>query len=276
MTPETINVIVGDRSAAQGCWQLASPVSLAATIAFDGTGARWFDTAPAHSWPHRVGDFSGSVFTGASCNCRTVEITPHGAGTHTESVGHLTADEHHVIGVLPPGLLPSLLLRVNTAAVAATRESSDYPPQTHDLLITAASVIAAWPERLPFAPSALVLATPARQPTPAYLTRECAHELVSRGIRHLVVDLPSLDRCADNGALTAHRIFFGLPSRGTQSTLPISRDALRGDCTVTELASIPETLAAGPGFLQIQAPAWNGDAIPSRPLWFALSSASRT
>ncbi len=44
--------------------------------------------------------------------------------------------------------------------------------------------------------------------------------LVTRGILHLVVDLPSLDRLEDAGMLTAHRIFFGLPPRAAQVRCP--------------------------------------------------------
>jgi hypothetical protein len=41
------------------------------------------------------------------------------------------------------------------------------------------------------------------------------------------------------------------------------------------LAQIPVTLQSGPGFLQIQAPALQGDAVPSRPLWFPLAVSDR-
>ena len=47
--------------------------------------------------------------------------------------------------------------------------------------------------------------------TAPYLSREAAEFLVARGIEHLVVDLPSIDRAHDEGRLTAHRVFFGLP-----------------------------------------------------------------
>lgn len=240
----------------------------------DGTSARWFDAPPAHSWPHRTGAFSGSVLTGASCNCRNLQLTPHGSGTHTESVGHLTADDCHVTRVLPTGLLTALLIDIETGAARDCTESADHRPEPGDWLVTAAAVRAAWPAALPFAPSALVVRTVANTPPP-YLTRECAQLLVTRGILHLVVDLPSLDRLEDGGMLTAHRIFFGLPPRAEQVRLPVVSDARRPQATVTELARIPDTLQTGPGFLQIQAPALQGDAVPSRPLWFPLAGSAR-
>ena len=81
-----------------------------------------------------------------------------------------------------------------------------------------------------------------------------------------MVDLPSIDRARDEGRLTAHRLFFGLPSG--ESALA---RALRPQCTVTELAYIPDEAADGAYFLQLQVPAINGDAVPSRPLLYRLS-----
>jgi len=82
-----------------------------------------------------------------------------------------------------------------------------------------------------------------------------------------VVDLPSLDRREDDGALAAHRAFFDLPARST--ALADARGARR---TVTELADIPSSLPAGPWLLALQVPAIAGDAVPSRPLLYALSA----
>jgi hypothetical protein len=89
--------------------------------------------------------------------------------------------------------------------------------------------------------------------------------LVSRGILHLIVDVPSLDRTHDEGRLTAHRIFFGLPPGSAQL-----RAAARSNATVTELAFVPDELPDGPYLLQIQVPALAGDAVPSRPLLYPL------
>ena len=102
--------------------------------------------------------------------------------------------------------------------------------------------------------------------TPPYLTQEAAEWLVERAIMHLVVDLPSIDRAQDEGRLTAHRIFFGLPPAVTQLSA-----ATRATATVTELAYIPESVADGPYLLELQVPALGGDAVPSRPLLYRLT-----
>jgi kynurenine formamidase len=142
---------------------------------------------------------------------------------------------------------------------------------------TRGAIERSWPDTLPFQPRAMVIRTLPNEPakmrrdytdgTPPYLSREAAEFLVTRGIEHLVVDLPSIDRAHDEGLLTAHRVFFGLP-RGSHSL----ESAGRAGSTVTELAFIPDEIADGPYLLQIQAPALGGDAVPSRPLLYILES----
>jgi hypothetical protein len=100
---------------------------------------------------------------------------------------------------------------------------------------------------------------------PAYLTREAAEWLVEKKVEHLVVDLPSIDRAHDEGHLTAHRIFFGLPADARELS-----KVQRPQCTVTELAYVPDTAPDGVYLLEIQAPALGGDAVPSRPLLYTL------
>jgi hypothetical protein len=249
-------------------WPPTAPRSLGSQVRFNGADPRWFDAPPAHTWPHRVGDFSGTVLTGSSCNCRSIALTPHASGTHTESVAHLTMDAGDVLDVLPLDFLPALLLKIN--ATAPGPESSDYAPEPGDRCVTARELLAAWPRDAGAKPKALVLAVHDQSPNnmPPYLTRDGAMAIVAKGIDHLVVNLPSIDRLIDGGMLTAHRVFFGLPPR---AVLPVARhgDARRRAATVTELAEIPADLVAGPGWLQIQAAALSGDAIPSRPLWYA-------
>ena len=88
-------------------------------------------------------------------------------------------------------------------------------------MITRSALEQGWPRTLPFQPRAMVIRTLPNDTdkmrrdytdtTPPYLSREAAEFLVARGIEHLVVDLPSIDRSHDEGRLTAHRVFFGLP-----------------------------------------------------------------
>ena len=255
---------------------LSRPFDLSLEIDFEAAQVRHFGAPRASSRPYAVPGFSGSVTRGASCNCDSITVIPHCNGTHTESAGHLTREPLHAQRIVPRGLLPALLLSVKPVPAGQTAESSDPAPQVEDRMVTRSALQAAWPQ-LPFTPRALVIRTLPNDAgkrtrdytdiTPPYLTREAAQYLVARGIEHLVVDLPSIDRGHDEGRLTAHRLFFGLsPGEAALAS------ATRSQCTITELAYVPDDGTDGPYFLQLQVPAINGDAVPSRPLLYRLAA----
>ena len=242
--------------------------SLAMELDFGGTQPQHFGAPPARSTPFRIGDFEGEVARGASCNCSSITLIPHCNGTHTESVGHLTIGFRPLHEFVPISPIPALLLSVDLVDAADTPEESQPLPQAGDRLLTREALLRKWPATLPFAPRALLLRTMPAVPgesNPPFLTRQAATEIVSRGIEHLVLDLPSADRTRDEGHLTAHRIFFGLPVAVTDARL-----ATRGHCTITELAVFPARLPDGPCALQLQVPAFTGDAVPSRPVHIPL------
>lgn len=246
-----------------------SATSLALELNFEGSQPRHFGAPSASSTPFRSGAFNGEVVRGASCNCRSITLIPHCNGTHTEGVGHLTLTGIPLHRYVPPGPIPALLLTVELTTAPDGGEDSDPPPRDGDELLTRAALLRAWPASLPFAPLALLLRTAGASQgatVAPYLTRQAATEVVARGIEHLVLDLPSVDRSEDDGRLTAHRIFFGLPPGSVQR-----EEAERPLCTITELAHFPDGLGDGPCALQLQLPAFTGDAVPSRPLHLPLA-----
>jgi len=264
---------------------LSNPISLAVDLDFSQRQPRHFGAPPASSRPFAVPGFSGSVEQGASCNCSTLTLIPHCNGTHTECVGHLTREPVDAHRVVPMGLLPALLVSIEPADAKTISESTEPAPQPGDLLITRRALERAWstPTSIeknrqtsaPFEPRALVIRTLPNRPdkrsqdysnqTPPYLSREAAELLMECGIEHLVVDLPSIDRTHDEGRLTAHRIFFGLPADSVKLA-----QARRASSTITELAYIPDAVTDGPYMLELQVPALGGDAVPSRPLLYSL------
>jgi arylformamidase len=253
-------------------------VSLAIELDFDAVQPRHFDAPPARSHPYVAHGFNGEVARGASCNCRSLTLIPHCNGTHTESAGHLATTSVPLHRIVPAGPMPALLVTVTPQAAGTCGEDSLPAPQPGDRLVTRASLVAAWPAALPFAPRALVIRTLPNAPgkawldhsaaNPPYLSRQAASELVARGIEHLVLDLPSADRSHDEGRLTVHHVFFGLPAGCTALT-----DATRGHCTITEFAYVPDAVRDGACALQLQLPAFTGDATPSRPLLLPLVTA---
>jgi len=257
---------------------MSQPVDLAVPLDFNGPQPRHFGAPPARAHAFEVAGFNGAVARGASCNCEVITLIPHCNGTHTECVGHLTREAVDAYRAAPAGLIPALLVSVAPEPAGAAPEASEPAPGIHDRLITRRALERGWP-RAPFEARALVIRTLPNPPekktrdysgqTPPYLSREAAAFLVERGILHLIVDLPSIDREHDAGLLTAHRIFFGMPAAAVQLAA-----ATRPDATVTELAYVPDRLTDGAYLLQLQVPALGGDAVPSRPLLYPLTGIS--
>jgi kynurenine formamidase len=256
----------------------AAAHSLALELDFDGRAPQWFGAPAPACNALRAGSFNGRVSAGASCNASTFSLTPHCDGTHTEGVGHLTRERHDARDAVPAGYVAALLVTVTPSAAGISGESARPAPRHDDLLITQQALAAAWPQGLPFAPAALIVRTLpngdakrtrdyTRQGA-AYLSLQAAQFLVARGILHLVLDVPSADRADDDGQLGAHRVFFGLEPGA--SALASAR---RPQCTITELAYVPDALADGPWLMQLQIPALAGDALPSRPLLYRLLDA---
>jgi hypothetical protein len=256
---------------------LARPHRLAIPLRPGAAQPSCFGAPPARATPLQSGAFCGAVSRGASCNCSTLSLTPHCDGTHTECVGHLTLEPADVCDTLPHGLLPALLLTL-TPAAPSRAEPCEPPAAAADRLISRAALLQCWPLQASPTPRALIIRTRPngpdkcvrdyqQQPAP-YLTPAAARFLVERGIEHLVLDVPSADRADDEGRLSAHRIFFGLPS-GSQALA----EATRAQCTITELAFIPDVISDGPWLLGLQVPRIAGDALPSQPLLYAASAA---
>ncbi len=252
---------------------LSRPIEIAITLDFANAQPRHFGAPPAGTQPFSVPGFSGSVAQGASCNCNVITLIPHCNGTHTECAGHLTREPLDAHRQIPPGLIPAVLITVDPVAAHGGPETTDPAPRSGDMLITQRALEHNWLETLRFQPQAAVIRTRPNDAgkvqrdysggTPPYFSREAVEFLVARGIEHLVVDLPSIDRAHDEGRLTAHRVFFGLP-HGFCSLDRVARPR----STLTELAFIPDEVMDGPYFLELQVPAIGGDAVPSRPLLY--------
>jgi kynurenine formamidase len=262
----------------EGTWKadLERGRDLSIPLAFDGAQPNLFDAPAAGSLALRGADFIGDVALGGSVNCSEYRLTPHCNGTHTECVGHVTRQRVSIREVSLGGIEPALLLSIAPVAARRCGEDSDPLPLDDDLVITASAIEAAWKRWRPTPFTALVLRTLPNDTTklarryeadavPPYLTRQAAELVVDRGIEHLLLDVPSLDRTHDDGKLTGHRIFWGLPAGSTDVTA-----ATRPAATVTELIYVPNELQDGWYLLDLQVAPFEADAAPSRPFLFPV------
>ena len=237
---------------------LACPVDLSLPLkderVSDGPSA-WYVGRPRFE-PVRGKGFVGRVSEGGPVNFTNVNFNPHGHGTHTECLGHITPEAHSVDEQIRnntsiPWLMPCLVHSVTPLSTEGNSIiSKESLPEMKGL------------------PPAIVLRTMPNPESkkitkwdnsnPPYLHPDFASELVKRGVEHLLIDLPSVDKEVDGGALLSHKMFFGVP------------DAPRLNATITEFVYTPNSSPDGLYALSLQVAPFDLDAAPSRPVLFPL------
>ncbi|HZW63410.1 MAG TPA: cyclase family protein [Flavobacteriaceae bacterium] len=212
----------------------------------------WYLEAPKIE-PVTAEDWVGSVAQGASVNFNNIWFNPHAHGTHTECAGHITEKVHSVNQHLTRFFFLAEVLTI--------------PPQKHrnDFVISK--------KQLQFAlgnkkREAVVLRTIPNtrekltkqysHSNPPYLLEEAAQYLKEKDVKHLLVDLPSVDREHDEGKLLAHHAFWNTNGK------------VRLDATITEFIFVPNTVEDGTYFLNLQIAPFENDASPSKPILYEI------
>ena len=225
------------------------PIDISIPLASgEGRTSAWY-VPPVRIEPVRANGFVGSVAEGGAVNFRDIFFNPHGHGTHTECMGHITHEVHSVNAVSIPWLMPCELVTMRPKTL-----------ENGDQIIDLATLLNAAPKP----PVALVIRTLPNNlekmtkawsnTNPPYITAEAMAHIVESGVNHLLIDLPSVDREEDDGGLAAHHVFWGIP------------DAPRPNATITEFVFIPDQVQDGRYLLNLQTAPFENDATPSRPL----------
>ena len=75
---------------------LSKPLDISLTLRGDDRNPiAWYLKSPRIE-PVREGEWIGKVSQGSSTNFNNIYFNPHGHGTHTECVGHITPDCHSI------------------------------------------------------------------------------------------------------------------------------------------------------------------------------------
>jgi len=254
------------------------PLSIAIEQSFNHTQPNHYGANLASKRSMQAGGFIGDTEQGGSCNVNELYLNPHCNGTHTETIRHI-CDSSHPLSLsvaelsLAP-LIPCVLISINPELASKTTDS--YTPEfaEQDHIISRAALSQALDSYSNEQLQAVAIRTLPNQPTkcqqhynaqqqPAFFSREAILYLNERGVEHLLVDLPSLDRLHDDGLLTCHHLFWQVTEGAHQaSQLSLVHK------TVTELIYVPEQIDDGFYLLTLQTPAFNNDAAPSRPVLF--------
>lgn len=237
---------------------LSRPIPISLIYNTNNTATSAWYVPPVRIEPVQMGDWVGSVAAGNSVNFNNIQFNPHGNGTHTECVGHIAPEVYSIVKHLQ-----SYNFVVQLVTIAPTLLANG------DWVVTAAQLANAWNAATPA--SALVIRTLPNDEhlkrnraysntNPPYLTSEAMEWIVIQNIEHLLLDLPSVDREQDEGKLAAHRIFWQYPT------------ATRWGATITEMIYVPDSVADGLYFLQLQIAPFENDATPSMPVLYNLTA----
>ena len=251
------------------------PIDLAIPMDFYGPQPNTYGVPRARAQAYEGEGFVGDVRRGGSCNFEQYTLIPHCNGTHTEGIGHIAEARIAVHPLLRESFFPATLISVAPLSPAETTESYRPAANPEDRMITRASLVQAL-EKVPEAwLRALVIRTLPNDPdkqtrdysqqAPAFFSLEAMQYLRQRGVSHLLVDLPSVDRLFDDGHLDNHHEFWSVEKDGHEVDPDRASQA-----TITEMIFVPDQVADGHYLLELQLAAWLADAAPSRPRLFSL------
>lgn len=231
---------------------LSKPIDISIPISDKKGASAWYVDLPVIE-PVRTEHFTGSVAEGGGVNFRNVFFNPHGNGTHTESVGHIAEKVYSVHDIFKKYFFTAELISIKPEKI------------DDDLVITENLLRNSFKE--PDCEALIVRTIPNSDnkltrnysdSNPPYFSDDAMRFICSKNVKHLLVDMPSVDREKDDGKLSCHHIFWNYPE-----TIDLEK-------TITELVFVPDEVMDGSYLLNMQLASLVNDASPSRPVLYPI------
>ncbi len=239
---------------------LSKPIDISIPLTnTDENPIAWYIEKPVIE-PVVFGDWIGKVSEGkSSTNFNNIFFNPHGHGTHTECLGHITNDFFSINQSLKQFFFSAKLITVEPEKIG-----EDYVI-TKESISTSLNVTSL---------EAIIIRTLPNQKekksrkysntNPPYLSEEAAIFIRESEIQHLLIDLPSVDKEHDEGKLLAHKAFWNV-----KDTHNLNQDA-RFNATITEMIYVPDEIEDGNYILNLQIASFENDASPSKPILYKI------
>ncbi len=233
---------------------LSKPIDISLTLSSSKSNVNaWYLDAPKIE-PVINDGFIGSVEKGSPVNFNNVQFNPHAHGTHTESIGHITKEFHSVNDSFDKFFFIAQLISI-TPEIQSDGDSVVTKNQV-EKAIQNDNIEALVIRTLPNDKSKRT--SQYSNTNPPYLSEEAANYIRKIGVKHLLVDLPSVDKEKDAGKLLAHKAFWNYDGKQ------------RLDATITEFVYVKNKVKDGEYLLNLQVASFNNDASPSRPVLYKL------
>lgn len=238
---------------------LSKPIDISIPLTnTDANPIAWYIEKPEID-PVRFGAWIGKVSEGSSTNFNNIFFNPHGHGTHTECLGHITREFYSINQCLKQFFFSAEVISVGPTS------------WNDDLVITKEQLQKALNGKSTEAIIIRTLPNPESKKhkkysktNPPYLLEEAAVFIRESGIQHLLIDLPSVDREEDGGKLLAHKAFWNVKDVNN-----LNADA-RLECTITEMIFVKDSVKDGSYILNLQIASFDNDASPSKPVLYKI------
>jgi kynurenine formamidase len=238
---------------------LSKPIDISIPLTnTDANPIAWYIEKPEIE-PVKFGEWIGKVSQGSSTNFNNIFFNPHGHGTHTECLGHITKDFYSINQCLKQFFFTAELISITPEEIGIDR------------IISKSQIEMALNGKTP---EAIVIRTLPNleskkhqnysKTNPPYLEEEAAAYMREIGIQQLLIDLPSVDREEDEGKLLAHKAFWNVIN-----VVELNTDA-RLNCTITEMIFVENEIQDGSYILNLQIASFENDASPSKPVLYKI------
>ncbi|WP_179351259.1 cyclase family protein [Winogradskyella vidalii] len=232
---------------------LTKPLDISIPLRGDASNVSAWYLNPPKIKPEIIDGDTVSVANGAVINFNTITFNPHSHGTHTETVGHIVEKVYSI-----NKHLKQFFFLAEVVTVAPEKLGDDYVISKKQLKFTLgnkkrdAIIIRTMPNTRD------KLSKQYSNTNPTYLLEDAAEYLKTKGIKHLLVDLPSVDKEQDGGELLAHNAFWN------------TKGKLRLDATITEFIYVSNKIEDGKYMLNLQIAPFENDASPSKPILYKI------
>jgi kynurenine formamidase len=242
---------------------LSKPIDISIPITdTDENPIAWYIEKPVIE-PVVFDDWIGKVSEGkSSTNFNNITFNPHGHGTHTECLGHITREFYSINQSLKQFFflaeLVSIVPEMKGEDWVITKDQIKRALSTQTLLNTDIEALI-----IRTLPNFKIKKTLKYSNTnPPYLAEDAALFIRENGIQHLLIDLPSVDKERDEGKLLAHKAFWNVKDVDN-----LNADA-RLNSTITEMIYVADEVEDGIYLLNLQIASFENDASPSKPILY--------
>ena len=243
---------------------LDNGIDISIPFNFDKKNPQFYDNSSPKVNYYNSNNIEYALDKGGNCNVPIVKFNIHCSGTHTESANHIDERAPLINEIKISDFIYSKLISIKPTNYLEN-ERYHCKLEKYDSFITKKILHDIINNNISSDVGALIIRTLPNDSSKInrnynldyhpFFTNDAILYLKDIGIKHIIVDTPSIDRYDDGGKLGNHHLFF---KNGKTVN------------TITELVFIPNSCTDGYYFINLEVMNFGLDAAPSRPKLFPI------